>query len=75
MVGSPRHITSARTAQKIQLPTVTTLLSVTQPLLSYDRFSSSTVVALSKCATISIIKTGLKNYKVASLVSLKTYTN
>jgi hypothetical protein len=44
MAAGLRYIVSARTAQKSQLPTITPLLRVTQPLLSNGCFSGSTVL-------------------------------
>jgi hypothetical protein len=52
MAAAPRYIASALTAQKTPLPAVTPSLRVTQPLPSNDCFSGSTVLALSKYATL-----------------------
>jgi hypothetical protein len=51
MAAGPK-VSSARTAQKTPLPKVTPLFRVTQPLRSNGCFSGSTVLALSKYATI-----------------------
>jgi hypothetical protein len=48
----PRYIVLVRTAQTTLLLTVTPLLRVTQPLPSNSCFSGSTVLALSKYATL-----------------------
>jgi hypothetical protein len=48
----PHYIASTRTPQKTPLPTLTLLLHVTQPLPNNVCFSGSTILALSKHATI-----------------------
>jgi hypothetical protein len=55
MTAGPLYIASAQTAQKTPLPTVTPLLRVTQPLPNNGWFWS-TVLALSKYATIILLK-------------------
>jgi hypothetical protein len=52
MAAGPSYMASARTVQKTPLQTFTPLLRVTQPLPSSDCFSGSTILALSKYATI-----------------------
>jgi hypothetical protein len=52
LAAGPRYIASARTAQKTPLPTLTLLLRVTQPLPRNYCFSDSTVLVLSKYATL-----------------------
>jgi hypothetical protein len=52
MTAGPRYIESTRTAEKTPLPTVTPLLRVTHPLPSNGYLSGSTILALSKYATI-----------------------
>jgi hypothetical protein len=52
MAAGPHYIGSAWTAQKTPLAAVTPLLCVTQHLPSNGSFSGSTVLALSKCATV-----------------------
>jgi hypothetical protein len=52
MAAAPLYIASARTERKATLITVITLLRVTQPLHSNGCFSGSTILALSKCATV-----------------------
>jgi hypothetical protein len=52
MTAGPRYIALARTEQKTLHPTVIPLLLVAQPLLNNGYFSGSTVLALSKYATV-----------------------
>jgi hypothetical protein len=52
MAAGPRYIAAAQSTLKTPLPTVTPLLRVTRPLRSNGCFSGSTVLALSKYATI-----------------------
>jgi hypothetical protein len=51
-VGGSHYIASARTAHKTRLPTVSPLLRITKALRNNDCFSGSTVLALSKYATV-----------------------
>jgi hypothetical protein len=55
MGARPFYIASVRTAQTTPLPTVTPLLRVIQPLPSNGCFSGSTVLALSKYATVLLL--------------------
>jgi hypothetical protein len=79
MAAEPRYIASAQTAQETPLPTITPLLRVTQPLLSNGCFSGSTIFALCKYATISIIicagdsdfTVGRTNYKRGILFTVR----
>jgi hypothetical protein len=52
MAASPQYVTSAWTAQILQLPAPTPLLRVTQPLPNDGHFFGSTVLAMSKYAVI-----------------------
>jgi hypothetical protein len=76
MAAGPRYMTSARTAQKTPLPTVTRLLHVTQPLPSNGCFYGFTILALGERATIwSHLSTCFYFLRMAARLYIRTLNN